>query len=94
MVGVVFERHRHALDVREQLRVAARGRASQRQDRLQLLELADPERGPDVVDPVVEAEPRVVEPAAAVGTTLVAQADELLAHAPRSGWSPCRPRRS
>ena len=48
------------------------------QDPVELLELAEPDRGPDVVDPVVEPEPGVVEPAAAVGATLVAQALEQL----------------
>ena len=49
-----------------------------REDPVELLELADPERGAHVVDAVVEAEARVVEPAAAVGAALVAQADELM----------------
>ena len=46
------------------------------EDRLQLLELTQAERCADVVDPVVEAEPRVVEPAAAVRPALVAEALE------------------
>ena len=60
----------------EQLAVSGRRSLAQRQDRVELLELADPERRADVVDAVVVAEPRVIEPAAAVGATLVAHADE------------------
>ena len=46
------------------------------ENQVQLLELAQADRRADVVDPVVEAEPRVVEPPAAVGPALVAQALE------------------
>ena len=76
MVGVVGERHLEPVDAGEQLAVARRRRLAQREDRVELLDLAEPERGADVVDPVVEAEPGVVEPAAAVGAALVAEADE------------------
>ncbi len=76
MVGVVGERHLEPLDAGEQLAVARRRGLAKREDRVELLDLAEPERGPDVVDPVVEAEAGVVEPAAAVGAALVAQADE------------------
>ena len=67
-----------AVDVGQQLRVARGDLGAAGQDPVELLELADPDRGPDVVDAVVEPEPRVVEPAAAVGATLVAQALEQL----------------
>ena len=77
VVGVVGERQLEPVDVREQLAVAGRRGPAQRQDRVELLELADPERRADVVDAVVEAEPCMVEPATAVGATLVAEADEL-----------------
>ena len=45
MVGVVGERHLEALDAGEQLGVALRGGAAQRENLVQLLELPDPERG-------------------------------------------------
>ena len=77
VVGVVGERDLEPVDAGEQLAVAGRGGLAHGEDPVELLELADPERGADVVDAVVEAEPRVVEPAAAVGAALVAQADEL-----------------
>ena len=55
-------------------RVARRDRRSARvEDPVELLELADADRRADVVDAVVEAEPRVLEPAAAVRAPLVAQ---------------------
>src|SRR5204863_8948052 len=41
---------------------------------VELLELGDPDRGADVVEAVVVAESRVLEPAAAVGAPLVAEA--------------------
>src|SRR5262249_12145301 len=50
--------------------------AARREDAVELLELADPDRGADVVEPVVEAEPRVVEPAAPVRPALVAEGGE------------------
>ena len=45
MVGVVGERQLEPVDAGEQLAVARRGGLPQREDRVELLELADPERG-------------------------------------------------
>ena len=77
MVVVVGERQLEPVHVREQLCVARRGRLAQGENRVELLELTDSEGGADIVDAVVEPEPRVVEPAAAVGAALVAQAHKL-----------------
>ena len=78
MVGVVGERDLEPVDAGEQLSIAGRGGLAHGEDPVELLELADPERSAHVVDSVVEAEASVVEPAAAVGAALVAQADELV----------------
>src|SRR5205807_6251487 len=43
------------------------------EDRVQLLELPDPDRRGDLVEAVVVAEPRVLEPAAAVRPALVGE---------------------
>ena len=73
---VVGARQLEAVDVLEQPPVARRRVAPPRQDRVELLQLADADRGPDVVDAVVEPEPCVLEPAAAVRAALVAKACE------------------
>jgi hypothetical protein len=90
VVLVVPERCLHSGDVRQQLGVPLRGLAAKREDRLQLLHLRDAERGAQVVEPVVEAQPRVLEPAAAVGAALVAQRAQqlvrLLRTSPPSAW--------
>ena len=77
MVGVVGERQLD-VDVGEQLRVRRRDLATRREDPVELLELADPERRRDVVEPVVEAEPPVLQPARRLEPALVAQRDEQL----------------
>ncbi len=73
VVGVVGERHLDAVDVAQELAVPRRDLAPQAQDLVELLELPDPERRAHIVEAVVEAEPHVLEPAAVVAATLVAQ---------------------
>ena len=84
MVGVVRQRK---LDVEagEQLGVALGDLAASLEDAVEPLELADSERGRDVVEPVVEAEPAMLEPAAAVEAALVAERDEQLVLLGRRG---------
>ena len=82
VVGVVGER-RLDVDVREQLAVARRDLAARREDPVELLELADPERGREVVEAVVVAEAPVLEPARRLEAALVAQRDEQLVLRPR-----------
>ena len=68
----------------QELAVPSRNLAPQRQDLVELLELADPERGTHVVEPVVEAEPHVLEPPTLVAASLVAQRPQQRATPPRS----------
>ena len=84
MVGVVRQRQ---LDVEagEQLGVARGDLAPRVEDAVELLELPDPERRRDVVEPVVEAEPAVLEPARRLEPALVAQRDEQLVLLGRAG---------
>ena len=81
---VVGARQLEPGDVTEQLRVAAGDLTPRGEDRVELLELPEPDRGLDVREPVVEAEPRVVEPAAGIRAALVAQAPRAGATRPRS----------
>ena len=78
MVCVVGARHAEPGDVCEQLGIACRDLTASGQDPVELLELTHPDRRADAVDPIVEPEPCMVEPAAAVGTALIAQALEEL----------------
>ena len=77
MVCVIGER-RLDVDACEQLRVALGDLARAREDPVEPLELPDAERGGDVVEPVVEAEPAVLEPARRLEPSLVAQRDDQL----------------
>jgi len=61
-------------DGREEPGIARRDERPRPQDGVELLELAQSDRRADVVDPVVEAQPCVLEPAARVGPALVAEA--------------------
>ena len=80
MVGVVSERWLDAVDARRAApRSAQRPPAREREDRVELLELGDADRGGDVVEAVVVAEPRVLEPAARVGAALVARGSSAAA---------------
>ena len=80
MIGVVAPGQLDAVDAGEQLVIALRHLVTQPEDAIELLELADTDGRPDVVDAVVVAEVGVIEPAAAVRASLVAQA---LDHLPR-----------
>ena len=77
MIVVVGER-RLDVDPGEQLVVARRDAATRREDAVELLELPDPERGREVVEAVVVAEPPVLQPARRLEAALVAQRDEQL----------------
>src|SRR6202022_2006910 len=57
----------------EELAVARRRRAPRLQDRVQLLELAEADCRGHVVEAVVVAKPRMLEPATAVGAALVGE---------------------
>ena len=76
VIRVVVAGELEPLDVCEQLAVARRRGAPKVEDLGKLLELPDADRGADVVDPVVEPEPRVLEPPSAVRASLVPEADE------------------
>ncbi len=76
MVGVVGARELETVDATEQRAVALRDRASCLEDGAELLELADADRGADVVDPVVETKSGVLEPAPRVGAALVTEASQ------------------
>ena len=76
VLGVVRAGSIDAFDAVEQALVPRSDSCARLEYSGKLLELADPDRRADVVDAVVEAEPRVLEPAAAVGATLVAKALE------------------
>src|SRR5262249_57659623 len=84
VVGVVGER-KLEVEPREELRVARRDLASAGEDAVELLELSDAERRRDVVEPVVEAEAPVLEPARRLEAALVAQRDEQLVLLGRAG---------
>src|SRR4051794_16935841 len=75
VVAIVGERR---VDVHavEERRVAGGDVRTAREHRVELLELADPERRREVVQPVVEAEAPVLEPRARVEAALVAQRHE------------------
>ena len=77
MVVVVGER-RLDVDAGEELGVARRDLAPPGEDPVELLELADPERGREVVEAVVVAEPAVLEPARRLEAALVAERHEQL----------------
>jgi hypothetical protein len=76
VIDVVGARQLQARNVDQQRRVPGGDRGSRLENGVELLELSEPDRGADVVDAVVEAEPRVLEPAAGVGAALVAQAPQ------------------
>ncbi len=76
VLSVVGARKVEAAHIGEELRVARGNVGPRAKDVVELLELADADRGPDVVDPVVESEPCMLEPAAGVGAALVAQASQ------------------
>ena len=85
VLGVVVARELEtAIDSSSAVYRAATRRAPR--GSVELLELPEPDRGADVVDPVVEAEPHVLEPAAGVGAALVAQALRAGATRSRSAW--------
>src|SRR6476660_9553224 len=73
VVVVILQRQLEPFDVVQQEAIARRDGGAARKDRGQLFELPDPDGGANVVDPIVEAESRMVEPAAAVGAPLVAK---------------------
>ena len=74
LVPLHHGRRRDALDVAEQ-RVVARGdRGARGEDLVEPLDLADADRRRHVVEPVVEAQPVVLEPVAGVGAPLVGEA--------------------
>ena len=81
MPFVVVARQLEPVDTVQQASVpAACGLVPRREDRVELLQLPDPDRRANVVEAVVEAESRVLQPTPAVGSTLAAQA---LEQAPR-----------
>ncbi len=73
MVDVVRARELNAGEPAEQFGVAAGNAGAQREDLVELFELADPDRSVNVIEPVVEAESRMLEPAAVIGAPLIAE---------------------
>ncbi len=63
-----------SLDAVQELRVAVSDGGPSREDLVELFELSEADRRTNVVDPIVEPESRVLEPAARVGATLVPEA--------------------
>jgi hypothetical protein len=76
MAVVVRARKQQPVDVPEEPRVPGRRLSPRLEDRVELLQLADPDRGANVVDPVVEPQPRVLQPPSPVGAALVPEARE------------------
>ena len=76
MVGVVGAGELDTRHVREKRRIAGSGGAAALEDLRELLELGEADRCAHVVEPVVEAETSVLEPAAGIGASLVAEAAE------------------
>ena len=76
MVGVVSAGELEPGHVGEEPRVAGRNGRARRENRVELLELPQADRRADVVEPVVEAEPGVLEPPARVGPALVPEAPQ------------------
>src|SRR5436309_721501 len=79
VVGVVREWRLDAIDTPKQTGVPRGRRTTHLEHPVELLQLTDPECRLDVREPVVEADPRVVEPARVVRAALVAKADEQVA---------------
>ena len=71
---VVRERRLDTVDPGQELRVPRRDSVPALQDLVELVELRDPDRRADVVEAVVVAEPRVLQPSAVVGAALVPEA--------------------
>src|SRR6266508_331584 len=68
------ERRLDSVNAVEQVAVSGRDLSAHREQTVELLQLADPERCLEIRDPVVEPEPDVVEPARVVRAALVAEA--------------------
>ncbi len=76
MIDIVGQRSLHPFEALKQIRVACRHDATERQKGVKPLQLGDSERGREIVETVVVAEPNVLEPAAGVRATLVGEALE------------------
>ena len=73
MVGVVGARQLDAVDVTEELGVVGGDARARSEDLVEALELANAHRRRDVAQAVVEAETDMLEPAAGIASTLVAE---------------------
>ena len=79
MLGIVRGGRLDPRQILKQLGVPSRRRLAELEDAIELLQLAEADRGLNVRPPVVEADADVMEPAAAVvGAALVAQAAQYL----------------
>src|SRR5436190_1605762 len=78
VVGVVGAGELDTRHVREKRPIAGSGGAAALEDLRELLKLGEADRCAHVVEPVVEAETSVLEPAAGIGASLVAEAAEEL----------------